>query len=355
MFIEDRYDPRKILLFKEKIEQLKRGNVPIPVCVEVDVADGYCNQNCKDCSFESGPTKPLRLINSSMLLNTLEELSAYGVKSIEWVGGSEPTLHPEISLLISFSRKLGLKNGVITNGALLHKIFSNLVNGDLEYARISLDAITPETYQLIHKVDHFNQVVGNIKDALAFGVKSQVLGISFRITKENIGEISETARIIRLYGVSNIQYKYSFDDKGKNFQKLEVDLLKKELQKAKEYETATFSVVGVNRLSANQPSIYGSGCVSSPFVGVITAGGDIPFCIRYRNQSKWHLGNIKDGFMKCWEGQKHKDLLARKKEYACSFICKHHRYNSILREYCDEDNIPFVTVMDGIEINPYFL
>lgn len=159
MLIQNRYDPKKIFFHQERITQLLKQEMPTPVCIEIDPADGYCNQSCKDCSYESNKKKTIRLINTKLLVDTLFELKQSGVLSIEWVGGSEPTLHPDISLFISTARKLGLKSGVVTNGVLLKRIYPNIINGDVGVITAGGDM----PFCIRHR-NHPEFYIGNIPD-----------------------------------------------------------------------------------------------------------------------------------------------------------------------------------------------
>ena len=351
--VQNRYDPKKIFLHKGKIEKLLNNEIPTPVCVEIDPADGSCNQSCKDCRYESGNKKELRLIDSKILVNTLVELKQNGVLSVEWVGGSEPTLHPKIELFISIAKKLGFKNGIITNGVLLERIYSNIINKDLEYVRISLDAASPGIYEYIHGRNQFQKVIKNLITIIQQNVNQNIFGISFRIMPENVHEIVKAAKLSKSIGMCYIQYKYSLKKDNTGYSQGLNSLTQQQINKAKKYESKNFAVLGGSIIKASLPKTIG--CLSNPLVGVITAGGEIPFCIRYRNNPEFHLGNIKDGFLKTWTNTKHYCMLKTMRNKKCQYICKHHRYNAVLQEYCKNAKIPDIATNPSIELNAEFV
>lgn len=353
LIIENRYDPKKIFLHKGKIYELLRGKIPTPVCVEIDPADGYCNQFCKDCSYESSSKKALRLIDSNLLINTLVELKQNSISGIEWVGGSEPTLHPDIASFISTAKSLGLKTGIITNGVLLKRIYPNIINKDLEYVRISLDAASSGVYKYIHGRNQFQRVINNLTTIIQQGADQNIFGISFRIMPENIHEIAEAAKLAKNIGMCYIQYKYSLKKDSTQYPKELANLIQKQIGNAKKYASKNFTVLGGSIIKASLPKTIG--CPSSPLVGVITAGGEIPFCIRYRNNPKFHIGNIKDGFLNTWGNAKHYHMLKAMRNKKCLYICKHHRYNAILQKYCKNGKIPDIATNPNIELNAEFV
>ncbi len=340
--VKDRYDPRKILYYKEKIRMLLSGRIPIPVCVEIDPVDGFCNHCCVDCSCGSNPKKAMRQISTNVLIPAINEMAEIGIKGIEWVGGSEPTLHPDISLFLTTAFISGIKNGLITNGILLPRITQNALNGELEYIRISLDAGSPEIYRQVHGVDHFSLVLANIKRLISAGVNKELIGVSYRIMPENVEEMAQAAKLAEKLGVSYIQYKYSISEKRRVPAYLEERILHHSSELARH---ARITILGLGVMGQNMPSA--SVCLSSPLTGVIDANGDMPFCIQHRYDRGKNIGNIRDGFLNVWQGERHLELFGKQKQHSCPLVCKHHRYNKLIQGV--DDDIP--DIENGEEIN----
>lgn len=356
--VKDRYDANKIFLHKEKIESLLRDELPMPVCFEIDPADGYCNQNCIDCSYASSRHGILRLIDRTLLLKTLPELASGDVKSVEWVGGSEPLLNPDISMFIREAKGCGLRCGIITNGGgLLPRIYKNILSGDLDYVRISLDAATPEVYQVVHGSGQFKKVLAQLREIMHRGADPSLFGISYRIMEDNIPDIALASKMMSEIGVSYIQYKYSLIKNNTDYVRGFDGVIAEEMEKAMQFCSTSFHVLGGETLKdiTSEDISEGIRCVSSPLVGVITAAGDIPFCIRYRNVPSMYLGNIREGVANVWGGVRHKTMATKVARESCRFICKHHKYNRVLRKYCLGINCPNVTIKPGVTVNPEFI
>lgn len=45
------FNQSKVLLHKDKFYELKQNIIASPVCCEIDLADGFCNNKCKHCFF----------------------------------------------------------------------------------------------------------------------------------------------------------------------------------------------------------------------------------------------------------------------------------------------------------------
>lgn len=353
--ITDRYDPFKILLHEERITALLSERVPMPVCIEIDPAQGFCNHSCIDCSYNSSTKGVLRLIDRDLLLSTLPEIAACAVQSIEWVGGSEPLLHPDISLFIAQAKKHGLRCGMVTNGSMLSKIYPNILAGDLDYIRISLDAASPEIYETTHRSRQFQKVLAQLREVIDRGADPSLFGISYRIMKENICDIVSAAELASELQIGYIQYKHSLMDDNTDYVRSDSKAIRQLLDRAEQFASSSFEVLGTNRLTGSAPA-EGSFCTTSPLVGVITAGGDIPFCIRFRNKPEMYIGNIREGFANVWGGKRHKLLLAKVAREYCGYICKHHRYNAVMKTLKYPDDLASnIQAKKGVDINLSFI
>ena len=90
-----------------------------------------CNQNCQYCH---------RFLNLSELSfeenkQILENLIKSGITSITWTGG-EALLYPNLIELLKIAKKYGIKNKLITNGAILAN------NREMREVLKQLDSIT---------------------------------------------------------------------------------------------------------------------------------------------------------------------------------------------------------------------
>lgn len=105
--------------------------IPIRRC---NLACTYCNEFDKD-----SPPVP-----TDAMLQRIDKLSALGTGIITFSGG-EPTLHPDLDLLIQRARQGGAIVTVITNGLLLTPDRIKSLNAArLDYLQISIDNVEPD-------------------------------------------------------------------------------------------------------------------------------------------------------------------------------------------------------------------
>lgn len=105
--------------------------VPIRRC---NLACTYCNEFDKDSPPVSTP----------VMLRRIDKLGELGTSIITFSGG-EPTLHPDLDILIQRARERDAIATIITNGYLLTPARIRRLNAaGLDYLQISIDNVTPD-------------------------------------------------------------------------------------------------------------------------------------------------------------------------------------------------------------------
>lgn len=147
-----------------------------PVYIEISPV-GMCNHRCTFCAPEM-LGYPQRWLNTDLLITRLKELAQLrkedpddlGVKSIQYAGEGEPTLHKDLARIFAETRKAGIDIGMLTNGTglteKLAKEIVPLVNG---YIQISINAGTAESYAKIHRTpspNHWDLIWRNLEKAV---------------------------------------------------------------------------------------------------------------------------------------------------------------------------------------------
>lgn len=109
----------KLLKHMPKLMKLQDGGIPSPVMLHVSPINA-CNLTCSFCCFANrSMTERLSLTQMKTAIQSFYEL---GITGVEFTGGGEPLLHPEINEIVDFCDDLGLKIGICTNGAKLRKL-----------------------------------------------------------------------------------------------------------------------------------------------------------------------------------------------------------------------------------------
>jgi len=115
-----------------------------------------CNLSCGYCSEFDKVSEPVPM---HLLEERLEKLKSLGTFGISLTGG-EPTLHPQLTDLISKCRHLGfLRTGMISNGFFLKPALIEALNrAGLQEMQISIDGV--------HANDSTQKVLDNLKKRL---------------------------------------------------------------------------------------------------------------------------------------------------------------------------------------------
>lgn len=117
-----------------------------------------CSFDCIYCELGKTTCKtvtPVNLVRPEAVLAELRELLAASATAIDFItlsGSGEPTLHPELGLLIREIKKMAdLPVALITNASLLYR--DEVLEGVLEADVIvpSLDAPDPEIYERVNR------------------------------------------------------------------------------------------------------------------------------------------------------------------------------------------------------------
>ena len=118
-----------------RIQNMKKG---MPVSLQV-APTSRCNLACVFCS--NAKRSKHEDLDFEVIQNTLSILRLYGLKTVEWTGGGDPTQYKYINECIRAAAALGLQQGFISNGiAVLDKLKPDTL-ALLHWMRISLNSL----------------------------------------------------------------------------------------------------------------------------------------------------------------------------------------------------------------------
>ena len=138
-------------------------------------------------------------------------------------GGLEPLTNTEIGSLISYSKEIGLKTSMYTNGYMLTPKLLNKNPGilELEMLRLSLYGLDESSaVSVTGKKGSYDRVIQNVSDYIQ--LKSEIrsgtkFGINFVLLPQNIDSLIELAKLVRQFneidpikGVSFITLREDF-------------------------------------------------------------------------------------------------------------------------------------------------
>ena len=319
-----------------------------PWVVEIDPTTA-CNLACHGCIsanlLNQGGFKRERIKELA------REFVRAGVKAAILIGGGEPMAHPEFGTIVDYFYENDIHVGVTTNGMLINKYLSSLAN-HTKWVRVSIDAGSEEVFQSyrphISGKSQFKSIISQM-ESLSKRKKGK-LGYSFVIlTKQdksgnfldtNAVDISKAAKIAKDIGCNYFEVKPSFDTThflAETF-KIEREIVKKELDKAKKLSDNNFSVISPVTISdaiegnTTQKKDY-KRCLVAGLRTVISPSG-VYVCPYHRGNANFKIGDPNnESFAEIWSGEKRKKIMSElDPSKHCRFHCIRHDTNLILED-----------------------
>jgi len=156
----------------------------------------------------------------------LDDLHDNSVQALEITGGGEPCCHPDIVQIMELSLDR-FHTALVTNGTRLRKIPDGILER-LAWIRISVDAATPETYQMLRRCPRsdWEKVQQSVKRAA--GLLGGRCSISFLPYPQNYLEMPAFASLMSSLGASVVRFSPLLDTCI--YEGIESDLLEKTKQ-----------------------------------------------------------------------------------------------------------------------------
>jgi len=299
-----------------------------------------CNSNCPGCAGG-------RINNASLTLeeakDIIEQLIDIGAKGLIFTGGGDPAVNPHTSSAVKYANERGLDIGFITNGMIMNEKFADTILENCVWTRVSLDAGTPEIFEMIHglKEDVFRKVIENIK-YLAQRKKQTgsqcTVGVAFLTganTRHDMYAFGELAGTLEVDYAQFRPFHNEFTDVGKEIQEIR-----------NKFETEEFKIVGsiqkYSKFNEEDKRPY-SKCYGVNFCTVICADGTVQTCCHTRGKDKYALGNIKEKSLReIWNDR---EKVFSKIDFSdCGpYFCRADEFNRVLFEIAgDKQHVNFL-------------
>ena len=191
-----------------------------PLSINLD-ATTTCNYHCDHCVDMDILNTNIRY-DHDLLMESLSNLIAAGLRSVIIIGGGEPTAYKHFEELVRHLKSKKIQIGVVTNGSMMKKIDAI---GELltpkDWVRLSLDSSSNDVFERMHKPNNKNCTLDWICEQIP-PIKKKYpnfqIGYSFIIVWkdcetndsniiENIGEIVAAAERAKQYQFDYISYK----------------------------------------------------------------------------------------------------------------------------------------------------
>ena len=346
--IKEEYSLYKIVHHYDKILAMQQNEPVSPVQIHL-VPSNRCNESCSFCSYRmKGHTSNQKfsekdIISSEKIYEIIDSCVALGVKAIQFTGGGEPLVHPNIKSIIRRTKEKGLDVGLVTNGLFLDDELIDILS-DVVWVRISLDAANAETYSQMRgtKEKNFYRVIDSVA-SLADYKKTTVLGVGFVVNVNNYKEIYESAKICKERGVDNFRISALFNPRGLEYFSDFHEHAKFLAQRCKiELEDDDFTVFNLyddrikDMFEGKQEYSF---CPMKDFVPYVGADLNVYTCCMYAYNDKGLIGSIQNrSFEELWHSEEKKKFYdAHDPRKVCQIPCMFQRKNEFIN-YCMKKN-----------------
>lgn len=296
-------DNRKLLLHKEELKTYLSGRVPPPITVEIDLSLN-CSHRCPNCTF--GGYHQALTIKSRIADKIIESIPKIGVKGMIITGGGEPCLYKNLGEFVRTTSEKGVDITLTTNGQQFHRHLPLLMH-HLKRVRFSIDAATPEAFQLTHgmKPKDFNQVIENLQAAVHYKSETELpidIGVSYLICDTNLQELDRAIEFYRKIGINFLHFKpmqLRKKDSRRYYYKtyLGLDRLASRIQHISE-DGFRVTLSRENYYKESRPAISYDICHGAYFDLVIGADGKAYTCCHFKYNPEFCYGDLQTETMR---------------------------------------------------------
>lgn len=368
-----RFDYLRKLLRQDNVTKLRDfvdGRLSGPLIVEFDPTTA-CNFSCPECI--SADLLNQDSISESRIKDLIEEFSRAGVQGVIFIGGGEPLAHKAMPRPIRWTYEHGMAVGLTTNGSLIERHMDTLAEC-VHWTRVSMDAGTPETFQLFRPNKMKDAFASILRAMEALSKKKKgALGYSFLVMQRrtpagmisNVTEIFEAARIAKDTGCDYFEYKPMVDTIhylvpfDAEFNKI----IREQHELCLTLRDRKFDIIAprsITHLAEKenpvQPKAY-TQCPAMELRTLVTPSGIYP-CPYMRGRADKKLGSVDDGpFDEFWISGARKEA-ARKTNPSvdCQFYCIRHHTNVFMdaMQSLEEQKIPVLSHLQHADESDVF-
>lgn len=221
-----------------------------------------CNEDCKFCPCSKKEKNKKMLTDINELKKTVDEFEQDGVTDIT-ISGGEPTLHPNLSILIAYIQSKKIKVTVLSNGerfcdSNFIKQFIEDVNIDLLKIITTLHGSNPLEHEIANRSrGSFDRTIKGLHNLIENGVK---VIIKHCITKENYRKLLDFYEYCDQEFLANVDIQLcSIDYSG--IPKEELDAQKLSFREVKPFLEEVFDYHKSQKEGGNVRKLY---CINIP-------------------------------------------------------------------------------------------
>jgi MoaA/NifB/PqqE/SkfB family radical SAM enzyme len=331
-----------------------------------------CIYRCHECAYRT-PKEKLGIwednvfddrfhMSLATMQTLLDKLKGAGVVETLFTGGGEPLLNSATPDAMRYAAQIGLRVGLYTNGALMTAgIAKHLVQSDVAYVRVSLNAGSADVHKLHHnalktlaKTDYLEDTITGI-ELMAENKEAEsskmVLGVSYLVDPQNVDDAINGAKLIsgiarKHPGMINymrftpsVNY-YGPQQHAQEVFERAVSMLRSRVSPVLEENGVESTIYGHRFRGLYQTRPYDR-CLAYGFYGGVGPGGIAYHCCERLFNTRFDYGNMcEHSFEDIWNGRQRryvldttvKESVIGKGETPCPVVCKPHELNKVFNE-----------------------
>lgn len=335
-----------------KWETGKSDYLKPPVGAAIDLTT-TCNLFCKHCLGTHSRKLGLTL-DTSEVIKIIDLLNDWGVKSVCFAGGGEPTIHKDFHEIISHAGASNMEVGMSTNGLMLKndKVRNSIVK-NARFCGVSVDAAKAETWGISKNVNpdlFYDLIKGCVKTINDIKGAENINGIpldfvfKFLINFENQYEIYDACKLAKDIGFKTffarpVAFEKTSAYGGDSGGVFNIPIIKSQVKRCQGLISDDFKVyTSFNRVDSEFRRTFNfNKCHSTPLMITICADGYWYSCIDHRYHEGFrmcHWSKILD----YWGGGEHRDFVNSIDLSKCS-RCAGGNYNEQIEKCIIKDNL----------------
>lgn len=319
----------------------------LPSAIDIDLTN-VCNQDCFYCNSADFRAKYLTTPNKDKFVKLIDQLSAWRehtplsvgtVRSINFTGGGEPTVHPYYHELVEYAIDKGFLVTIITNGSKLHKLANYLPKekaNKIIWIGVDVDSGIDKTYEDIRKSLTTYELLPRVKENVKLAVDAGInVDLKALLMEQNTTdqELYGLFNLVKETGARSLHIRPLFDLKTKKLFNV-TDELKNKIHKIS-IETNVKYRLPENR---KEPRTY-TRCHQMFLYTIMAANGDINVCCESRGDRTFTIGNwMTEDVRDIWMKDKHLELYNSIDTMQCD-PCKPNKINNIIQKDIENNQL----------------
>ena len=328
------FSQTKALLWKEQIDAILSGKLKAPIGAIIDLTN-KCNLGCYWCNAKF--YRDDSTLDIHHVMEVIDMLSAWKVKSVCYAGGGEPSMHPGFDLAVDYAARNGLEVGISTNGILLNNLTIQSIGNYARFCGFSVDAGTVQTWSAVKctNLKNWSRMLENAKELSKYD--SLDLTYKFMIIPENQHEIFVACKLARRNGFDNFYCRIPAFENVPGVSSIvgyDSNLINSQIRKALKYDSEKFKVYANLARAIDfkfQKRLAFKQCKATPLAAVFCADGWCYPCIDLRSRLEYRMCKHLD-LIDYWGSQKHLKMLESIDISRCP-RCAFSHYNEAIEAY----------------------